>query len=71
MSFDISRDTKSRLTAEAWRRGVSVDALSNRLIHEHEAVTYPARACSGLPVWHLGDVGSLHHRDIYQERQRR
>jgi predicted HicB family RNase H-like nuclease len=34
MSIEISRETEARLTAEARRQGVSVDALLARFINE-------------------------------------
>jgi len=67
MSIDISRETEARLTDEARRLGVSVDALLKRFIDEHAAVTYPARARPGLAIWQLGGVGALHRRDIYND----
>lgn len=67
MSIDISRETEIRLTAEARRLGVSVDALLKRFIEEHAAATYPTRARPNLPIWHLGGVGALHRRDIYDD----
>jgi len=47
MSIDISRETETRLTDEARRLGVSVDAL-NQFMDEHAVLTYPAQAHSGL-----------------------
>ncbi len=65
MSIDISCETETRLTDEARRLGVSVDALLKRFIDEHAAVTYLARPRPELPIWHLGGVGALHRRDVY------
>jgi len=36
MSIEISRETEARLTDEARRQGISVDALLKRLMTEHQ-----------------------------------
>ena len=68
MRIELSRETEARLIDEARRRGISVDALLERLISERGA-SAGADACvtPELPVWHLGGVGSLHRRDIYND----
>ena len=65
ISIKISRETEARLTAEAQRLGISVDALLERLIAELAALTHSAQPAPGLPVWHLGGAGAFHRRDIY------
>ena len=67
MSIEISKETEARLTAEARRLGISVDALLNRLVGEQAALTHSARPKPELPVWHLGGAGALHRRDIYDD----
>ncbi len=67
MSIEISRETEARLAGEARRRGISVNELLNRLVDEHAALTQPVQSRPGLPVWHLGTVGKLHRRDIYDD----
>jgi hypothetical protein len=67
MSIEISRETEARLTAEARKLGVSVDALLVRFIDERTTLTQPAQARPELPVWHLGGAGELHRRDIYDD----
>ena len=67
MTVAISQETETRLAAEARRQGVSVDALLKRLIDERAALTRPAQSRPGLPVWHLGSVGALHRRDLYDD----
>jgi hypothetical protein len=64
MSIEISRETAARLAAEAPRRGISVEALSEDFI-PLAAVTHPAQP--ELPVWHLGGAGALHRRDLYSD----
>ena len=67
MSLEISCETEALLTAEARKQGISVDALLARFIHERAVTTQPARSILELPVWHLGGVGALHRRDIYND----
>ena len=68
MSIEISHITEARLTDEARRQGISVDALLERLINERGAsASAGVRSATELPVWHLGGVGSLHRRDIYND----
>jgi hypothetical protein len=66
MSLEISRETEARLADEARKQGVSIDALLARLINEHAAMAHPG-VNRELPIWHLGDVGPLHRRDIYDD----
>ncbi len=68
MSIEISPETEARLADEARRQGISVDALLARFVNERAALTQPARTTPPeLPVWHLGGVGALHRRDIYND----
>jgi hypothetical protein len=69
MSIEISTETEARLTDEARRQGISVDALLQRLMSERGA-TGPTDATGSipeLPVLHLGAIGALHRRDIYND----
>jgi hypothetical protein len=65
MSIEISKETEARLTAEARRLGISVDALLARLVGEH-AGPAPARPKPELPAWNLG-AGPLHRQNIYDD----
>jgi hypothetical protein len=67
MSIEISREIEARLADEARRQGISVEALLKRFINEQAALTQPAQPKPELPVWHLGGVGALHRRDIYDD----
>ena len=68
MSLTISQQTEARLTEEARRQGITVDALLERLINERAASVHPgSRKAAQLPVWRLGVIGSLHRRDIYND----
>ena len=67
MSIKISRETEACISEEARKQGVSVDALLELLVKERAATTQPAKSQPELQVWHLGSVGSLHRRDIYDD----
>jgi len=81
MSFQISSEIEARLTDEARKRGISVDALLERLMKEHGAVfatqaeaierarelVARGKITPELPVLHLGAMGALHRRDIYDD----
>ena len=68
MNIEISPETEVRLTEEARKQGISVDALLKRLMSEREArASAGGRSAAELPVWHLGGLGSLHRRDIYND----
>jgi hypothetical protein len=43
MSIEISQEIEARLTDEARRLGISVDALLERFINERAALTKPAQ----------------------------
>lgn len=57
MSIDISHETEARLTDEARRRGISVEALLERLMTERGVTAHLARHAPELPVCHLEVVG--------------
>jgi hypothetical protein len=67
MTIEISHETETRLADEARRHGVSVDTLLRRFIDERAALMHQTSARPDLPVWHLGSVGALHRRDIYDD----
>jgi hypothetical protein len=69
MSIEISRESEALLNDEARRQGLSVDALIERLIGERAAGSHVAGGGSALkvPVLHLGAMGPLHRRDIYED----
>jgi hypothetical protein len=69
MSIEISRETEARLSDEARRHGISVDVLLERLVNERRATAQVAGAGSTpkLPILHLGAMGPLHRRDIYDD----
>ena len=65
----ISHENEARLTDEARRQGISVDALVERLMSERAAAAHIAGTgeVPALPRLHLGVMGSLHRRDIYDD----
>ena len=67
MSIEISHETEARITHEAQRQGISVDALLERLINEREATAPAAGSIPDLPILHLGTMGAFHRRDIYDD----
>jgi hypothetical protein len=69
MSIEIAHETEARLIDEARRQGISVGALLERLIDEREATASAtgAGALPQLPILHLGAMGALHRRDIYDD----
>ena len=67
MSIEVSRETEARITGEARRQGISVEALLERLMSERVTTAHLAGPTPELPVWHLGGVGSLHRREIYND----
>jgi hypothetical protein len=67
MSIEISHEIEVRLTDEARKQGISVEALLERLMNERAAIARIAGATTELPVWHLGGAGALHRRDIYDD----
>lgn len=68
MSIEISRETETRLTDEAQRQGISVDVPLQRLMNERGATTPADTVCvPELPILHLGAMGALRRRDIYDD----
>ena len=66
MCIEIAHETEARLTDEAKRQGISVNALLERFVSER-GTTHVGAAGSTLelPILHLGAMGALHRRDIY------
>ena len=69
MSIEISHETEARLVDEARTRGISVDVLLEMLMNERGAAAPAADAGSApeLPILHVGAMGALHRRDIYND----
>ena len=70
MSIQISHETEIRLSDEARRQGVSVDVLLERLMSERGAAAHVVTGNGStpkVPILHLGVIGPLHRRDIYDD----
>jgi hypothetical protein len=71
MSIEISHEIEARLTEEARRQGVSVEALLERLMSERGVAAHVATGngstTAKVPILHLGAMGPLHRRDIYDD----
>jgi hypothetical protein len=69
MSLEVSPKIEAALAAKAKEKGISIDALIERLLID----AGPLHIGNGdgpppkLPVWNLGVIGSLHRRDIYDD----
>ena len=70
MNLDITPGTEARLTAEAQRNGITVEALLERLMNERTPgpAAEPASGAE-LPLLHLGPMDALHRRDIYDDER--
>ena len=68
MSIEISCEIEARLIDEARTQGISVDTLLERLINERgTTASADAGLAPELPILHLGAMGALHRRDIYND----
>ena len=59
MSIEISRETEMRVTVEAERLGISVDALLKRFIDEHAALLQTISEISGWVATVAGTLALL------------
>ena len=66
MSIEISGEIEAKLTDEARRLGISVEALLARLV-SGTIRRDTADVKAELPAWQLGVIGTLHRRDIYED----
>ena len=68
MSLNVSEQTAAQITEAARKEGLSVDALLQRLMKERRG-SEPEKPSSmpELPLLHLGPMGPLHRRDIYND----
>ncbi len=68
MSIEISRETEVRLIDEARKQGISVEALLQQLMGERGAAHVVSNGSTAkVPILHLGTMGPLHRRDIYDD----
>lgn len=69
MSIVISSEIEARLTEEARKLGISIEALLERLMSHGGAAAHlgDSGSTSKVPILHLGAMGPLHRRDIYED----
>jgi hypothetical protein len=69
MSLDISPKIENLLAAKAQEQGLSIDAFLERLLNEAGDLKLGSGTGTRpeFPVRHLGVIGSLHRRDIYDD----
>ena len=69
MSIVISHEIEARLTEEARKQGISVEALLELLMSKRGAPAHLGGNGSApkIPILHLGALGPLHRRDIYDD----
>lgn len=64
----ISREIETRLMQEAKKLGISVEALLEQLVSDREAAAHLSDGSAPkVPILHLGAMGPLHRRDIYED----
>jgi hypothetical protein len=71
VTLDLNPEVEQGLLALARERGVSLDAYLQEIVSKQVRGTAPPVAAKGntlkLPARHLGDMGSLRRRDIYDD----
>jgi hypothetical protein len=67
MTIEVSPEIEALLKEEAQKRGISVETVLERLLTERLETPEPTKSVPELPVWHLGNVGSLRRVDIYED----
>ncbi len=68
MEIHFTPEQESQLAEIAAKAGINPEHLvKDAALRLLENKTYAPRPAPELPVWHLGAVGSLHRRDIYND----
>jgi hypothetical protein len=70
VTLELNPEFEQGLLAQARERGVSLDAYLQEIIARQVRAASGSRAAGKgpeLPIRHLGAVGSLHRRDIYDD----
>jgi hypothetical protein len=70
VTLNLDPETEEGLLTQARERGVSLDAYLEEIVSQQVRVSVASTAKSKvpeLPIRHLGAVGSLHRRDIYDD----
>jgi len=71
VTLDLNPEIEQGLLAQASERGVSLVAYLQEIVSKQVRVAPTRVAANGsapnLPIRHLGAIGSLHRRDIYDD----
>lgn len=69
MEVHFTPDLEAKLVNVAAKQGRKPDALLQDAVVQYidEAECLSVKEIPELPIRHLGDVGSLHRRDIYDD----
>jgi hypothetical protein len=70
MTIQISHEIEVRLTDEARKQGISVEAFLEQLMSERGPAAHVVTdngSTPKVPILHLGSMGPLHRRDIYDD----
>ena len=70
LNIEVSGELEAALKAQAHDQGISANRIACRVLAD--ALTPPAKRESAgstleLPILHLGEMGELHRRDIYND----
>ena len=66
ITLPLEPQTEAKLIALAREKGVSAEELVREAIHQLIAEA-TEKQTPELPVWHLGEAGALHRREIYDD----
>jgi hypothetical protein len=70
VTLELEPELEQGIQAHAQARGVTVEYFIHDLVSRQVRVPVPCMAAKrtlNLPAWNLGDMGSLHRRDIYDD----
>ena len=68
MEVQLTPEQEARLAQIATHAGTAAEQLvKDVVLRLLEGETGVRTAAAQLPVWHLGGVGALHRRDIYDD----
>jgi hypothetical protein len=70
VTLELEPELEQGLQAQAQARGVTVEYFLRDLVSQQVRVAAPPAAAKkilNLPARNLGDMGSLHRRDIYDD----
>ena len=69
LTIEVSGELEAVLNAQAGAQGLTADGVARRVLTEAltPAVNPEPTTTLELPVFHLGTIGTLHRRDIYED----